>query len=156
MRPWREGAEPERLSDLLRPARELARETLAACLKKAHKRAKNLAKLDTEERHALRIALKKLRYTAEFFAPLFPAKSVTPFLQRLSKLQDLFGALNDAATAQHILARVAEHQGAAGGEPLLEAIAFVEGWHQSRIEPTWASAKKRWKKFAKTEPFWAL
>ena len=152
---WRGVAAPEQLGELLRPARELARETLDAKLKGACKRAKHLSSLNAEERHRLRIALKKLRYTAEFFAPLFPAKAVSAFLMRLSKLQDLFGALNDAATSEHILRRVTEHAGSNGTPELLEAAAFVEGWHQSRIGPTWDNAKKRWKKFTKTEPFWA-
>lgn len=152
---WRGPAAPEHLGEYLRPARELARETLDAKLKKACKRAKHLSSLNTQERHALRIALKKLRYSAEFFAPLFHPKAVSAFLLRLSKLQDLFGALNDAATSEHILRRVIEHAGANSTPELLEAASFVEGWHQSRIGPTWDNAKKRWKKFSKTEPFWA-
>jgi inorganic triphosphatase YgiF len=151
---WREHIGPEQMGALMRPARELAREVLDQKLKKACKRAKHLSSLNTEERHRLRIALKKLRYSAEFFAPLFPAKAVSGFLMRLSKLQDLFGALNDAATSEHILRRVTEHAGANGTAELLEAAAFIEGWHQSRIGPTWDKAKKRWKKFAKAEPFW--
>ena len=152
---WRGSAAPEQLGEFLIPARELARATLDARLKKACKRAKHLSRLNAEERHGLRIALKKLRYTAEFFAPLFNPKAVSAFLLRLSKLQDLFGALNDAATSEHILRRVTEHAGANGTPELLEAASFVEGWHQSRIGPTWDNAKKRWKKFGKTEPFWA-
>ena len=102
----------------------------------------------------MRIALKKLRYSAEFFAPLFPAKPVSAFLERLSKLQDLFGALNDAATAEATLRRITEHAGKRSSPELLEAAAFVDGWHHSRVEPTWDKAKKRWKSFRKTEPFW--
>ena len=36
----------------------------------------------------------------------------------------------------------------------LEAAAFVDGWHQSRVGPTWQKARRRWKRFVKTEPFW--
>ena len=122
--------------------------------KQACKRAKHLSSLNVQERHRLRIALKKLRYSAEFFAPLYPAKPVTAFLERLSKLQDLFGALNDSATVETILRRIVEHAGDRCTPELLEAAAFVNGWHQSRIEPTWDQAKKRWKRFTKTDPFW--
>ena len=154
-RSWREASPPEHMSEFVRPARELAAAALDKSLKKACKRAKHLAVLGIPERHRLRIALKSLRYAAEFFAPLFPAKSVAAFLESLSKLQDLFGALNDAAMAEHILTRIAEHAGNHGGPELFEAAAFVEGWHQSRIPMTWDKAKKRWKRFAKTQPFWA-
>lgn len=151
---WREGATTGTFEGFLRPARALGAESLEKSLKKATRRAKRLTDLDTDQRHQLRIELKRLRYTAEFFAPLFPSKAVTPFLARLSKLQDLFGALNDAATAEHILRRINEHAGARGGPERSEAAAFVDGWHQSRVAPTWKKAKKRWKRFIKTQPFW--
>jgi triphosphatase len=154
-RAWRETGAPEHMGEFMRPARELAAMALDRSLKKAVRRAKHLGVLGIPERHRLRIALKNMRYAAEFFAPLFPAKSVAAFLDSLSKLQDLFGALNDAAMAEHILSRIAEHAGPHGGPELFEAVAFVDGWHQSRIPATWDKAKKRWKRFAKTQPFWA-
>lgn len=153
-RVWRESASPEQLFAFLRPARELASEALDKRLKQACKRAKHLASLNVQERHRLRIALKKLRYSAEFFAPLFSARPVAAFQDRLSRLQDLFGALNDAATVESILRRITEHAGDRSSPELLEAAAFVDGWHQSRIEPTWDKAKKRWKSFVKTGAFW--
>jgi inorganic triphosphatase YgiF len=153
-RVWRESATAEQLSAFLRPARELAVEALDKRLKQACKRAKHLSSLNVQERHRLRIALKKLRYSAEFFAPLFPTKAVMVFQGRLSKLQDLFGALNDAAAAESILRRITEHAGERRSTELMESAAFIDGWHQSRIQPTWDKAKKRWKGFSKTEPFW--
>ena len=153
-RAWRESATPERTIEFVRPARALAAAAIAHRMKTARKHAKHLSHLNIEERHRLRIALKKLRYSAEFFAPLFDAKAVSTFLERLSRLQDLFGALNDAAMADHILARIAAESRGNGGSELREAAAFVEGWHQSRIPITWEKAKKRWKRFEKSEPFW--
>jgi CHAD domain-containing protein len=123
-------------------------------MKQACKRAKHLSALNIEQRHRLRISLKELRYSAEFFAPLFPNKQISAFLERLSRLQDLFGALNDAATVETILRRITEHAGERGGPEMLEAAAFVDGWHQSRVEATWNKAKKRWKNFVKADLFW--
>jgi len=154
-RVWRDSASQEQFSEFLRPAHELGCEALDIAFKKASKRAKHLSKLNIEERHRLRIALKKLRYAAEFFAPLFPAKAVAVFLARLSKLQDLFGSLNDAATTELILRRITEHAGPRAGVELSEAAAFVDGWHQSRVPPTWEKAKKRWKRFIRTKAFWS-
>jgi inorganic triphosphatase YgiF len=153
-RVWRDGANAEKFDQFLRPAQSLAAESLEKALKKAIRRAKHLTELDTDQRHKLRIELKRLRYTAEFFAPLFSGKEVKPFLERLSKLQDLFGTLNDAATAAHILRRINEHAGVGGGPERIEAAAFVDGWHQSQVGPTWDKAQKRWKRFIKAEPFW--
>jgi len=153
-RVWRESVSLEQLTGFLRPARELASETLDESLKHACKRAKHLSSLNVHERHRLRIALKRLRYSAEFFAPLFAQKQVAGFLDRLSRLQDLFGTLNDAATVETILRRITEHASERSGPEMLEAAAFVDGWHQSRVEPTWDKAKKRWKSFAKAGVFW--
>jgi hypothetical protein len=52
------------------------------------------------------------------------------------------------------LRHINEHAGAHRGMELLEASSFVDGWHQSRVELTWEKAKKRWKRFIKTELFW--
>ncbi|HYM18271.1 MAG TPA: CYTH and CHAD domain-containing protein [Micropepsaceae bacterium] len=151
---WRDQADEKKLAALTKPARQVACETLNRTFKKACKRAKRLSSLDTEERHRLRIALKELRYSAEFFASLFPPKTVSEFLERLSKLQDLFGTINDAASVKAILRRVSEHAGNRVSLELSAASAFVEGWHQSRVEPTWDKTKKRWKRFSKTDAFW--
>ena len=151
---WRQTASDEQMAGFVQDARALACETLDKRLKQACKLAKHLSALNVQERHSLRIALKKLRYSAEFFAPLFSAKDVAVFLDRLSKLQDLFGTLNDSATVEQILRRILEHAGERSSPELLEAAAFVDGWHQSRVDPTWQKAKKRWKGFGKTYPFW--
>ena len=70
----------------LRPARRSAPSRSRRCLKKAIRRAKQLSELDTEQRHRLRIELKRLRYTAEFFAPLFPPKSVVAVPRALEQI----------------------------------------------------------------------
>jgi inorganic triphosphatase YgiF len=153
-RVWRDGATTEQFDKFMRRAKSLGAESLDKLMKKSIKRADRLSELDTRQRHRLRIELKRLRYTAEFFAPLFSPKKVKPFLKRLSRLQDLFGTLNDAATAEHILRRINEHAGARGGPERVEAAAFVDGWHQSQIPPTWKKAQKRFKRFIKKKPFW--
>ncbi len=155
-RVWREAPSQAQLKAFECAAQTLASATLEKRFKQASKRAKNLSSLNVQERHRLRISLKKLRYSAELFAPLYPAKPVATFLARLSKLQDLFGALNDSATVETISRRIVEHAGERSSPELLEAAAFVDGWHQSRIEPTWEQAKKRWKRFTRTEPFWTV
>ena len=60
------------------PAREKARP----------RRAKAGRKRDL---HRLRIALKKLRYTAEFFAPLYPRREVDRYLQGSARLAESSG-----------------------------------------------------------------
>jgi triphosphatase len=64
----------------------------------------DLASLQAEQRHRVRIEAKKLRYGAQFFGSMWPAEpELTATLEkRLGKLQDTLGALNDAATAEQL------------------------------------------------------
>lgn len=81
-----------------------------------------------EHRHALRIAVKKLRYASEFLCTFASAKATTR-LARMSALQDLLGQLNDAEVAQARLRDLARAQPA-----LREPAAFMRGvlWAQTQ------------------------
>jgi CHAD domain-containing protein len=139
------------------PARVLATRMLAHRQRQTSKRARHLEDLSTAERHELRIALKKLRYTAEFFAPFFERPQVGTFVKRLSRMQDVLGALNDVAVAKHILESLVS-AGEENGRALRSDVSFVAGvvygWHLERAALTWRDAVKRWKKFAHTREFW--
>ncbi|MEF8708331.1 MAG: CHAD domain-containing protein [Candidatus Accumulibacter propinquus] len=74
-----------------------------------NKRAKRVAALaletrdsDPEARHALRVALKRLRYALEFFAPLFPARRLQRYHQSAAGLLDLLGRMNDNVVAEQL------------------------------------------------------
>ena len=74
-----------------------------------NKRAKRVAALATETRdanpearHALRVALKRLRYALEFFAPLFPARRMQRYQQSAAGLLDLLGRMNDTTVAEQL------------------------------------------------------
>jgi CHAD domain-containing protein len=67
------------------------------------RRARGLDGLEVESRHKLRIKAKKLRYAAEFLAPVFGRhgrKRSRKFLSRLETMQDALGELNDIAVAR--------------------------------------------------------
>jgi CHAD domain-containing protein len=139
------------------PATTLADRMLAMRLRQARKRARHLEGLSDAARHRLRIKLKKLRYTAEFFAPLYARKDVEPFLVRLNRMQDILGGLNDVVVARTTLESLVD-KGDAGllatESDLSFAAGIVYGWHLDRASRSWGNAVKRWKKFAKTDPFW--
>jgi CHAD domain-containing protein len=69
---------------------------------RALKRARGIDWRDAKHRHALRIAIKRLRYGSDFFAPCFAGSG--GYLRGLAKLQDLLGELNDLAVARRFLA----------------------------------------------------
>jgi CHAD domain-containing protein len=88
-----------------------SRETLAqfgaAALARAQR--KLMAKADGAEmadaaaRHAVRIRVKRLRYSCEFFAPGFAPKRATPYVAALKELQDILGALNDISVGRRLI-----------------------------------------------------
>jgi CHAD domain-containing protein len=139
------------------PAVALAERTLSHRLNQTKKRARRLEHLSDVKRHQLRIKLKKLRYTAEFFAPLYDPDSVARFVKRLSGMQDVLGTLQDVVVARTTLEHLVEIDDAMSRVPqtsLSFAAGMVYGWHLECAAHTWENAVKRWKKFVKTEPFW--
>jgi len=51
---------------------------------------------DSHGMHDLRISIKRLRYSLEFFAPCYESELVAPILEALSEIQDYLGELHDA------------------------------------------------------------
>jgi CHAD domain-containing protein len=138
---------------------KVAAKTLDKRMKKARERARNLKSLDQEHCHKLRIALKKMRYAAEFFRPLHDGKAAGKFLDHLSKMQDILGALNDVAAARQTLARLIDGNARAGDDisrDLHFAAGIVYGWHLDRATDRAKKSIKRWKKIDDTKPYWRV
>ena len=55
--------------------------------------------LGSERLHRLRIAIKKLRYAADFLQPAFASRAARPYIEATVRLQGALGALNDRAVA---------------------------------------------------------
>ncbi len=91
-------------------------------LRRRHRRLLREAKValhgDALQRHALRIAAKKLRYAAEFFAPLFEREQARTYATALAGVQDVLGHANDAATAARLIGELAP----AGDSPATAAL----------------------------------
>ncbi|MCJ2125649.1 CYTH and CHAD domain-containing protein [Methylobacterium sp. J-077] len=84
-----------------------AAQVLDRARERLKKRGRGLKKLDPHTRHRARIAAKKLRYGAEFFAGLYTKKKARrrqdKFGASLSDLQDHLGTLNDLETARSMM-----------------------------------------------------
>ena len=77
--------------------------------------------------HELRIAIKRLRYSLEFFSSLLPKGTARDVLHKLAVLQEELGQLNDLASAGALL------MANAGDEAVLrEAVTLIAGWHGAR------------------------
>jgi triphosphatase len=119
--------------------------------RRIRKRGRDVPEAPPEERHRVRIAAKKLRYAAEFFAPLYPAKRVTRYVEALETLQDILGALNDAAVVDRLLAEVAT----GGGRPTAPGIdGLVRGWVAAVAQHELARFPRAWDEFEEAKPFW--
>jgi CHAD domain-containing protein len=116
---------------------------------KAKKRGRKVGGKFDEKAHRLRIALKKLRYAAEFFAPLYPEKKTAPYIKTLKKLLDKFGAVNDVHGIEKALARLGT------AAELRYAAGIVAGWHGAREKKLAKDALESWDDFRKIKPFWA-
>ena len=88
--------------------KDFAQQQIAIYARKARKLALRHAELSPEERHKMRIAFKKLRYSLEFFAPLLPQRRLKPYLAALSQLQEELGLINDHVTAETLITEALE------------------------------------------------
>jgi triphosphatase len=101
-------------------------EFAARHLKKRHKRVLAMtenSRMTTEERHRLRIGIKRLRYAMECFSSLYPKQSVTRMAAAVTKLQDILGRMNDGAVADRLLLSIANDLAA-----FQRARDLVNGW----------------------------
>ncbi len=137
---------------LARPVPKLAAAALDKRWKKTRRRARHLRTLTIDERHALRKELKKLRYAAEFFAPLFSEKRARRFRSRMKNLQTVFGDLNDAAMVKAMFAQ--SQTGLADGAGTKRAVGWVIGASAARADTGWYRAKALWRDLERTRPFW--
>ncbi len=133
-------------------ARTLAATTMALRDRQLRKRSKRLRQLAPPERHRARLAAKKLRYAAEFFAPLYRGTSVSRYIEALARLQTALGTLNDLATAERLLGELVPAGTSAARAA--HASGIVRGWGIATAATELARADKAARRFAKIKPFW--
>lgn len=132
------------------PVRDFAASALDRFRRKVRKGGRDLADVDDEARHAVRKDAKKLRYAAEFFAPLFEGKRqkrrCKRFIAALETLQDRMGALNDIVSTPETLARIGleEHAGAASLHAAAgDKASLIEA--AAEAHDAFADAKRFWR-----------
>lgn len=98
----------------------------------------SVAALPLAKRHALRKALKTMRYLTEFFEDLWPDKRRATFLDRLKTLQDALGRINDIALLETAVSTDATKRKA----------------YQTEADEALAIAEKAWRKLRKAGTYW--
>ncbi|HEY9079877.1 CYTH and CHAD domain-containing protein [Magnetovibrio sp.] len=151
---WRGDGPAVSATHLHAPATDVAKSILDKRHARLLRAGKGLKNLPIEQRHMLRIAIKKARYAAEFFAELYPAKTTRSYLRGLKTLQESLGHLNDLATAERLMAGLVGGVGGADGQALHRATGMVEGWYMHAQILREDDLLSAWKDFTKAKTFW--
>jgi len=125
--------------------------------KKAKKRLKNMRKLDDHDRHELRIAIKKLRYSVYFFESLFGAsdgKPLSRYKDNLQNLQDSLGALNDIVVHQKLLTKLGASEVGDRSRLISFAAGAVVGNERGEVKALLKLARKDARRLRHTATFW--
>jgi inorganic triphosphatase YgiF len=150
-RGWRIGAPDHRLERLSGPVAPFAVGSFDQLHRKLLKRGKGFDTLTPLERHAVRIAVKHLRYATQFFGSLFhPASAVELYTEKAVALQDLLGERNDATIALrliHTLDFCSDAQFA-------YAAGVAAGWRARGGLGEEPALRKAWRSLRRAEPFW--
>jgi inorganic triphosphatase YgiF len=141
----------ERARALQGPVTGYAVTALERRLRRVRKRGKKLAHLKSAELHRLRIAVKKLRYTAMFFAPLFPERGSRAMLRALEALQDSLGGINDCGTADRF---IREAGASTRGELGRQAQELLTNWVAAARADHRRALRAAWKAFRAARRFW--
>ncbi len=151
-RGWLRPADFDQTADLAQPVIRTAQKALDRRWRKAAQLGAHIDSLEGEARHDLRKALKKLRYSVEFFESLWATKKVKPFLSVLKTLQDDFGAMQDVLMAETIL--LAPDAPAARDPAAQRAVGRLLGAGEAEAARRWMRARDDWAALAREKRFW--
>lgn len=143
---WRAVPEAQRFVQLS-PLDKWARRALQKGHRPIVRGARDFAQLQPLQRHALRIAIKRQRYAAEFFQTLFSGPRQLRYLTVLRDAQDSLGRANDAHVAWGLLTAERVDAGPIG--------QFVLGWLAAKLAAA-ANGESAVivKAFSKSKPYW--
>jgi CHAD domain-containing protein len=128
----------------------------ARLLSKRHEqvlaRGRDFPSLSAPERHKLRIAFKKLRYTGEFFTSFHLGKQQDDYFHIVTRMQDSLGHLNDIAVAEHLLEQLPIAKDRAGY--LARSLGTLIGWHAHVALASESEAEANWRVFCSCDLYW--
>ena len=162
-RGWRDAPEAQRFVQLS-PLNKWARRALQKGHRPIVRGARAFEQLQPLQRHALRIAIKRQRYTAEFFQTLFDSRRQDRYQAVLRDAQDSLGRTNDAHiawslltaahTTPHVLQNVVDRSplGQADAGPMRD---FVLGWLAAKqADAANGESARHLQDFMKLKAYW--
>jgi len=150
-RAWRKGP-AEAAALLTAPIGDIAPRLLDRRWRNLRKRGKGFRRLTARQRHKLRIAAKKLRYTIELLGSLFDHDELHAFVTRLKRLQDELGYANDLHVAHDLLPELSDR--ATARNVAASAGARVLEWHEKGLARSDRKLRKRLRRLNRVAPFW--
>lgn len=143
---WREQMAPEDGDRLAAPIGGYARRMLLKDQHRLLQRGRHLDGASAAERHRVRIAAKRARYTSEFFASLLPPRRLPRYVRALTALQDILGTLNDARVADRLLADIGAEQAQQES-----AATYLRGYLAARGAASERPLRKAWRRFKRSK-----
>jgi CHAD domain-containing protein len=131
------------------PLRPFAHATLTRRWKRLRKQGAGIEALDAEALHELRLEAKRMRYSAELFAPLWPGRPARRFIKRLSAVQEALGVANDTHVARALVAGLGGRSGASAW-----AVGLAEGFALARGAGARDLALDAWAQLQRVDVFW--
>lgn len=155
LRAWRNNVAESKLNA---PITGISGTLLSKRHNKVLKLGKRFAQLPPEDRHEVRIALKKVRYASEFFVSLYPLSRTQPYIAAMRQLQTALGSANDVATAETLTAMLVKtvRRGTKEAEAIRLGVGKVLGWHTRDSKEANVDVVALWKAFTKNRPFWLV
>ena len=135
---------------LNRPIRKLAPILLDHMARRVAKQGEHPRRRSAEELHDLRKALKKLRYSVDYLAVLYPTKPVKQHQKASKRLLMLLGTGTDAAMVTRLTGRLS----AGACSELATAAAALVQWSDKRRDKAFRKLPKMWATFIAAPTFW--
>jgi len=148
---WMNGSYWQQPAETVPQARDFAARQLHNLDKRFARISRHLNTLEAPKLHNLRIISKKLRYSAEFFAPLYNKRKAKAFLATLSEAQEVLGQINDVAVAHRLLGDLALMPELSAHR---EVAVLARGWIGRSRSRQLAALRKAIRRFNKQPAFW--
>ncbi len=149
---WRGHRESEASALLSCPISEIAPRVFDRRRRRVAQLSKGFDRLTPRERHKLRIATKKLRYTNELFGSLFNEDDLRKFVGKLKRLQDDLGYANDVRVAHDFVTELFSQT-----DPRSPAACAWIGaleWHDQMLARGERKLRKHLDRLNRAAPFW--
>jgi CHAD domain-containing protein len=149
---WQGHSDSEATAPLSCPISKIAPRVFDRHRRRVGQRSRGFDRLTPRERHKLRIAAKKLRYTNELFGSLFNEHDLRKFVSKLKRLQDDLGYANDVRAAHDFVIELFAQTDPRG--PAARAWIGVLEWHDQIVARGERKLRKHLDRLNRAAPFW--